>query len=239
MRYGRYAISLTFFLVFLACQKQPITIPPDKILKLQIDTNGVVAANYPIPADNYTFAQVLATTDSTVVDTTTTVMFTTDNGSFSTGGQSATVKIDLHGRASVFLRSKSAVTAHVQATVGGNYSQNIDVPFGISYPDSLFINLPDSADDLPKTRINFNTLLYKRHGSSSSGLNIGYSAFDTAGNPIGRFYNETPSDTAGNATAQFWLNSANYAGFVYVKAYVVITPGDSVKTTSAMYIVKK
>jgi hypothetical protein len=238
MRNIWHLISFLLLATALSCQKSGAIAPAEKILRLQLDTNGVAAPNYAIPADNYSYSQILAIADSSVVDTTTTIVFTTDNGTFSTGGQSATVKIDLHGMASVFLKSKSVVSAHVQATIAGNYTQNISVTFVTAYPDSLFVNLPDSANDLPETRINFNTILYKHHGSSSPGLNIGYEGFDNNGNSLGYFYDPTPSDTTGNATAQFWLNNSNYVGFIFIKAYIVIATGDSVTATNTMYIVK-
>jgi hypothetical protein len=236
--YHRYALLLLLLSADLACQKSASIAPAKKILALQLDTNSVAAPNYSLPADNYTYAQILASTDSSILDTTTTITFTTDYGSFSTGGQSATVKIDLHGNASVFLKSKTAISAHVQAAIGTNYVQNIPVSFVTAFPDSLYLNLPDSANDLPETRLSWTTSLYRRLGSATAGQNVGYQAFDTAGNRIGQFYNETASDTTGNAGVQFWLNNSNYVGFVYVKAYLIVSPGDSITTRNAMYILK-
>jgi hypothetical protein len=218
------------------CHKSGL-IPDSQVLTLAaIDANGNVVVSDSIPADNYTYAEIRAAVDSSVVDTTTTIAFATDNGTFSVGGTSATAKIDIHGNAYAYLKSKSILAAHVQATVGANYTQNITIQFTTSYPDTIFLNLPDSATDDLANRVNFTTTLYKRLGSVSPGLSVNYNASTQSGAAIGMFARIIPSDTTGSVSGEFWLDSASYAGFIYIQAFLVTRASDSIKTTGKMLI---
>jgi hypothetical protein len=219
-----------------ACNKGTGVLPANSVLKLQLANNGIPTPNMSIPADNYSYAQIMAIIDSTILDTTTTINFTTDNGSFSTGGTSYAAKVDIHGNAYAYLKSKVVVTAHVQATVGANYTQNLTIPFTTSYPDTMYINLPDSASNDLANRVSFSATLYKYLGSISPGLSVNFSARDTLGTPLGSFTHVLPSDTTGTVNAQFWLDNSSYTGFVYFNAYLLNGGKDTIRTSSKMLI---
>ncbi len=72
----------------------------------------------------------------------------------------------------------------------------------------------------------------------SAGLQAGFYAKDTAGNPVGAFNNITPSDSAGTVNAQFWILDPNYTGFISLTAYVVMAPGDTIRGQNRMLITK-
>ena len=233
----KYGILVLALLGFAGhCHKSGLE-PASKIFQLAVvDTSGNVLSTIDVPADNYTYAIIRAHTDSSVIDTTTAFSFTTDNGSFSTGGTSASSKIDIHGNAYAYLKSKAVLNAHVQATVGGNYSQYITIPFTTSYPDTLYLNLPDSATDDLAGRITFTTTLYKYFGSISPGLAVVFNATTAAGASIGTFTHVLPSDTTGTVNAEYWLDNATYTGFIYINAYLVTSTKDSIKTSGMMLI---
>src|SRR6202012_4251221 len=118
-----YVIPL---LLALSCHKSVNMLQADQILQLTVlDQTGVPLGTTSVDADNYTMAEVEATVNSTVIDTTTVVNFSTDNGIFATGGTTYSAKINFQGNAFVYIKSKLPLPAHVQATVGGNYTQSI------------------------------------------------------------------------------------------------------------------
>lgn len=238
----RYYIFLFtgLFLALAACQKPPAILPPGRVMNLEaLDLNGNPLGTRGVPADNYTYVQIVDTlVDISVLDTTTGVTFTTDNGSFSTGGATYAAKFDQYGKAYAFLKSRAASPAHVLATVGTNYSQNLTIPFQTAWPDSIYLQLPVTASDSPASRISFTARLLLPVGTPSAGQPVGFYAMDTAGNRVGAFNNITPSDSTGTVNAQFWILNPAYKGFITMTAFVVKAPGDSVKGQNRMLITK-
>lgn len=227
------------FCIALACNKNVKTPAADEVLKLYSTRDNMPVTNDSVLADSYNYAVIVGKVDSSVVDTTTTIIFTADNGSFSTGGASYTSKIDLHGEAYAFLKSKYPGPAHVQAQAGGNYTQNLTIQFIPSWPDQLFVNLPAKTSDSLGNRLSFSTNLVKNPGMASVGFILGFYATDTVGNRKGSFTNIMPSDSSGTVNAQFWLQDSTYKGFLTVTAYLVRNTSDSIKGTNKMLITNK
>jgi hypothetical protein len=232
----RVTILLLAGLAF-ACNKKTNLESTNSVLTLQTIVNGTVTPNASAPADNYTYLEIRAVVDSSVVDTTTTISFATDNGTFSTGGNSYTSKIDVHGYAYAYLKSKYPIPTHVQGTAGSNYTQNLTIQFTTSYPDSIFINLPDSLSHDLANRLNFTATLYKLYGVVTPGLTLTFSA-DTNGKSIGSFTHNVPSDSTGTVNAQFWLNDTTYTGFLYMKAAMPGGSGQTITGTNMMVVTK-
>jgi len=221
-----------------ACHKTVDAPAAGEIMTLQLYKDGKPASNVSTPGDNYTYATVVAVLDSTIVDTTNAVSFTTDAGTFSNGTASVSAKIDLHGKAYAYLKSASILTAHVQATVGSNNVQNIDVPFSTSWPDKLLINLPATASDTFTNRITITATLKKNMGMPSAGFELGFYATDTSGKPKGSFNNITLSDSDGNVSVQYWLQDSMYKNFITIKGFLVRSPGDSIIGINKMLFTK-
>lgn len=234
-------LSLLLLFVFSACIKPAPFLPANQVLSLQAFDihNNPITAGDSISADNYSYAQIVASVDSSILDTTVTISFTTDNGTFLTGGTSYVAKIDIHGKAYVSIKNKWPLSAHIQASVGSNYTQNLIVPFNSSWPDYIVVKLPASSPDSLKTRLSFSTLLAKSFGTVSPGLTPAFLATDTSGNAKGSFYAVTPSDTTGTVTGQFWLQDSTYVGFLYIRAVLYLNnQHDSVYGLSKLLITK-
>src|ERR1700733_1813927 len=184
MRYAIYILT-GMFTALAPCQKPSALLPPGQVMNMEaLDQNGRPVGLPGVPADNYTYVQIIDTlVDISVLDTTTGVTFTTDNGSFSTGGATFAAKFDQNGKAYAYLRSKVAIPAHVQATVGTNYSDNLTIPFQTAWPDSIYMQLPAEASDSLATVVAVITKLLRPFGTPSAGLQAGFYAKDTAGNP--------------------------------------------------------
>jgi hypothetical protein len=235
----RYSKWLLVGVVILSrCSNKVNLLPANEVLSLQMYQNGQAVPTYTVPADNFTYAGFIAHIDSTVVDTTTTIAFVTDNGSFSTGGTTLTAKVDIHGNTYAYVKSKLAIATHVQASVGASYTQNLTVTFTTSYPDKLFLNLPDTANNKLGNRVSFTAILYKYLGSPSPGQSVEFTATDALGANIGFFENPMPSDTTGAVKSSFWLQDTTYVGFVHIRGALAISPGDSISTTSQMLITR-
>ena len=236
--YNFARIILILFFSAMCCCSKVNTITYAQVLTLQTYLNGVPVPNESVPADYFTYATVVASIDSTVVDSTSIISFSTDNGIFSVGGSTMTAKVDIHGKGYAYIKSKYIGPAHIQATVGGNYTQNIQIQFTTSYPDKIFVNIADTASDLPGNRIPLTATLYKYYGICSPGLLVQFIAVDTLGNSIGVFTNSVPSDTSGTATAQFSLNDATYSGKVMISGSLAIPSAQTVTGTNTILFLK-
>lgn len=225
-------MGMTLFIVLASCHPAPSPLSPAQVMNLELqDQTGAPLASAGAPADNYTYAVIVDTlVDKSVLDTSTAVTFTTDNGAFSTGGTSCAAKFDQTGKAYAYIRNKWATSAHVEASVGTNFTLYITVPFQTAWPDSIYLQFAGAVSDSFGSMVTFTTRLIRPLGTPTAGLQLGFYARDTVGNPVASAFNNiTPSDTTGSVTAEFWPLVLNYKGFLMVTAFLVTAPGDTIK----------
>ena len=179
------------------------------------------------PADGFTLTPFEVTIESALrPNESRTVVFQTTAGTLITGSQEArsvSVVADIRDVASVFLRSpKQVVVAVITASLSGASDERA-IRFNLVGPDSIFVTIePDKFRLTPNDQTLVQAFLVRDpgRGEVTEGLDIAFSATDSIGNPVPltRFFNVTPVDSNGVATAIFTPDGSGFRGLVNVIA---------------------
>lgn len=209
-------LTLAVFLLLLAgCAKDKLTtLTGDQVIAFTVNPGT-------IQADNYTYAAIKVTVDNTSVALQNDIVFSCTGGSFSNGTATYSTTLDLSGIATAYLKSNTAQDVTVTATIHSLYANQCIVHFTPAYPDKLSIDLPDSVKNQTGLKIPITSHLLKQTGSFIPGITVTYTALDAAGNPIGSFTNNRPSDANGLTTVDFYPGNPAYKGNIFIKGYFI------------------
>lgn len=178
------------------------------------------------PADGFTLTQFNVTIESALSSEDRTVVFQTTAGTLLSGSQEArsvSVIADIRDVASVFLRSpKQVVVAVITASLTGASDERA-IRFNLVGPDSIFVTVEPEKFRLTRndqTLVQAFLVRDPGRGEVTEGLDVAFSATDSVGNsvPLARFFNVTPVDSNGIATATFTPDGSGFRGLVNVIA---------------------
>lgn len=187
-----------------------------------IDTLVLTVSKNDVLADNYSYAEINATSkDPTTLAKTKTIKFTTDKGSFSNDLKEITTNIGLDNVAKAYLKYNKPELVRVTATISNTYTKELFVKFVPALPDQIFIE-PKTINLSSKLPSNSEIVarLVRSTGLVSDGQVVIFYDSTATNKSIGTFFNTTKSNTSGEATAQYSLQDSTYKGFVYIKGYV-------------------
>jgi hypothetical protein len=221
-------ISLTV-LVLCSCDKSqnpgPLQ-PPNLQTGPASDTLKITVNGNNIPADNYSYAEIVAVSNLPA-PLSRNITFTTDKGLFSNNSATLTLATGANDTTRAYLRYNKAEPARVTATVASNYSKEVFVNFINAFPTQVNVTADSTVlvhSLTAKSRV-FATLL-RNPGTASEGQAVHF--YDsTASAPlrsIGSFFNTTLSGSTGQVSADYRLTDNTFTGLVYIKCYID-TPG--------------
>lgn len=179
------------------------------------------------PADGFTLTQFDVTIESALPsEEDRTVVFQTTAGTLVSGTQEArsvSVVADIRDVASVFLRSPTQVVVGVVTASLAGASDERAIRFELVGPDSIFVTVePEKFRLTPNDQTLVQAFLVRDpgRGSVTEGLDVAFSATDSVGNvvPLARFFNVTPVDSNGIASATFTPDGSGFRGLVNVIA---------------------
>lgn len=159
------------------------------------------------------------------------VDFETTAGHFTvSSGPTASVQADSEDLATVFLRSPTRITLAVVTVRLQDVVEERSIRFEPALPDSIVLAIESDTFYLrpsEQVRINADLLRAPGRGLVTEGLVVSFAAVDTVGNALdrSRFFNVTPSNTEGRATAFFTPDSTAYRGLVTITAELADFPG--------------
>jgi hypothetical protein len=200
-----------------------------KFYKNSFDTLKIFLGSNNIPADNYSYAEIIALTNN-LNPVNRSITFVADKGLFSNNNSTYTLQAGANDTTRAFLKYNKAEIVRVTATVAGTYSKEIFINFVTAFPTQILVE-PDSAvltrTYTAKTKIT--SRLLRAFGFATEGQVVHFydSTASTPLRSIGIFLNSTISNSSGTATAEYRLQDITYSGFVYIKSYVE-TPGGRV-----------
>lgn len=208
-------------------------LPAKDILDLQLVKDT-------IPADNYSYAELVAVSkDTEVINARKDITFVTDKGLFANGEKTFVTKTDLTGKARAFLKHNQAGLVRVNATISNAYTQEQYIRFVPSLPDALFVHLSTGVvtNSLTAT-FPVTAELRKTVGEVTPGLPVLFRAFRDNGSSIGSFINVVPTGADNKTTANFYIQDTAYSGHIMLHSYFVKSIGDTVKGNSQVLIIK-
>jgi hypothetical protein len=221
-----------FGLVILlcGCAKDKFSVPAaTDVIALGVNPN-------PVPADSFSAATISVKVDSSSVALQNDVVFSCTAGTFSNNTASFSTTLDLHGAATAYLKSATALDVTVTVTIHALYSKQVVVHFSPSYPDALTLTLPDSVKNISGLKVPLTANLLKQQGAFISGIPIIYSATNDQGLAVGSFNNNRASNATGNASVDFYLNDPTYKGNIFITGYFIDGNKNMIKATNQMLV---
>ena len=194
--------------------------------------------NNNVIADNYTYAQIMASTVSqNYLNTGKEIVFISTAGKFSNNSDTFQTLISSDGTAKAYLKDNKNETAIVSATIAGVFTNELQVNFTPAYPGQILIN-PTVGTLRPLLTSNtiINAALTRNNGSVSAGIAVSFYDSTSTGIHPGAFLNTTFSDQNGMATTQYTIVDTTYTGIVYIKGYVDTGGGSRVYGVNTIII---
>ncbi len=214
------AIVLLPTAVLLGCDalSDAISEDPEDLIVLTVNPET-------IPADGASTSTLSARVPAGALPDDRIVTFTTSAGTFVDGSVVSSdpieIPADVHGVATVQLRSGLTGGSAIVRAEAGTVSRQGRVRFELALPQQVFV----SADTFILSVASADTtdveaLLFRSQGVPSVGLPVEWSSLDPMGATVGGFTNQTTSDSAGKATAEFSPGITAFRGIVRLIALV-------------------
>ena len=199
------------------------------------DSLSLFVTSRDVPADNYTYAEIVAITNSRG-DTGNQLVFTSDNGLFSNNSNTLSVQVSSSDTTKVYIRNNTPGQARVGSILNNSFTEEIVVNFTTSWPDQLIID-PDSSSLKPSFYAMTNVVAQsiKFNGTVTAGQVVNFYDSTATGQPVGSFLNTTLSNSNGEAMTEYWVQDTSYHGFVYIKG-VINTDKGAVSGIGKIYI---
>ncbi len=189
---------------------------------------NLAVTNNPVPADNNSYATVIATAnDPNVVLKMNTITFTTNKGTFANNSNVfMTNAFSNNNNGSVtaiaYLKDNHAETATVTATISNTniFTAACNVTFNPSVPNQvlLYSSKPTITDTLPDS---ITAKLVLTNGTPSAGQKVTFTEYGVRNNTNtiaypGAFYNTSLSDTTGTVKTIFSIQAQTFHGYVHI-----------------------
>ena len=212
-----------------------------------LDTIRISVINDNVPADNYSYAEIIVQTSNPKnLSNARTVTFTTDRGTFSNNKDTFTTNIVTDSThktyilARAYLKNDHIEKARVTATISNTNSVDTIVTFTPSWPQYVSINADStSLKDTFGTTSKITAKLSRSYGIVSP-LRFVYfkDSLSGSGKSIGSFINTTLSDNAGSVTTQFWLHgdSTAHNKVIFIEGFVVTDNRDTIRGYNQIYL---
>ncbi len=213
-------VGILIIMLMIACDKNT-ELTPDQLLSIKVTQDN-------IPADNFSFAEIVTQADPNIANDKRDVVFTTSTGMFSNGTATVTVASDISGQAKAYLKSSNVLPATVSAKLATTYTRQVTVNFIASFPDYITVAVPETAKNSLDSRFTVTAKFAKKNGTIQTGYQANFVAYDNNGKVMGIFNNLKPSEISGESSAEYYLNDPSFTGTLNIKAYLINLQKDSV-----------
>jgi hypothetical protein len=199
-----------------------------KFYKPLFDTLQLVLGSNNVPADNASYAEIVAISKH-LDPANRTITFSSDKGVFSNGNNTYSITAGANDTTRAYLKHNSPDIARVTAVVSGSYSKEVFVSFSTAFPQHALLETDSSVLTPTLTAAtNVTVQLMRSPGIVSNGQVVHFYDSAAVSPPLlslGSFFNVTVSDNTGKATAQYRMQTTGYTGLLYIKCYVETPAG--------------
>jgi hypothetical protein len=236
------SIALVICILVSGCTRPNLPLPGNQVLTLY-------PASFVSQADNYTYLKITATATagSNLSNRYRNVLFTAGSGSFqATNSTTYSTTFDGNGNAVAFLKNNIPGPVTITAS-DDTVATSIIVNFISAWPQSINLSPATSTlkNDTSSAPIDMviSAQLLRDSGTVSSNIIVKFYATDASGNNRGTFFNVTPTNTSGVATASYGLQDTatiqknRYKGIINLRAEVMINNKDSIPGSNKILVI--
>jgi hypothetical protein len=220
---------------FFSCTKEEVPKIPATYASFKVGGNDTVIA------DNFSAIEISVQLDTSSSKDQKAVSFTTTIGSFIEGGTTVTVNSDIGGVAKVHFKSNTIGNATLKASITGNSTNLViskDVYCSAAWPDLITINTSATLSHGLGNKLQVSANCLRNFGTVSQNIQVQFYATDTLNHGKGAFYNISPTDQAGKANSEFWLQDTTFSGYLYIYSKVVTNKNQTILGKTQVFVTK-